>query len=133
MSVSQPSPVVAYACPSNAAKRNSDALGNPDSIKIAIVERYEAMCNALHACKLGTVVGAEDYEPPSPEEMKRQKMPSPTGGAARGTLATEFCVCASLGAGTMSRGINANYDQDGNKRSASTRKAMLRGGGKKKN
>ena len=54
------------------ARRNPDALGNPDSTKGAVVQRYDAMCNALHAGKLLTVVGAEDYEPPTAEEEKKK-------------------------------------------------------------
>ena len=55
------------------ARRNPDPLGNPDSTKAAVVQRYDALCDALHACKHNTVVGAEDYEPPTAEEKKKLK------------------------------------------------------------
>ena len=103
------------------ARKNKDSLGNPDSPRATVQQCYDALVDALHACKFGKEPGDPAVEPLTPSERKTLKH-----------VIANWWGSGRFGKGTMHRGVNATYSQSGTKRSPNSKAAMLRGGKKAK-
>jgi len=98
------------------AKSNPEPMGNPESNKASVRERYDAIVNAIHAVKLGLAPNDPNMEALPAEEKKRYCH-----------AVANWWSSARFGCGTMYRGVNANWDVEGKARSPNTKNKMKRG------
>jgi len=98
------------------AKMNPESLGNPESNKASVRERYDAIVSAIHAVKLGLAPNDPNLEVLPADEKKRLR-----------AAVANWWSSARFGCGTMYRGINANWDAEGKARTPNTKTLMKRG------